>query len=1488
MVELTLLGFAFMANTAFAQSNNGSVGGIVQDSTKALIPGVAITLVNTGTGLTDSRLSNESGSYNFAGVPPGQYTISAGLQGFKTSVFNIPIGTSAQVRQDFVLEVGGENTKVEVSVTGNQLLRESSASVGEVLQDDRIKALPMVGNNVLDLLEVLPGFRASFFGQASDVIGGLNLNSINPTINGLNTLSSRDSATTSGYGVFSPTVINPDLVGEIRLILTPVDAELGRGNAQVQIQTRSGTNKFTGAAVWNIVNSALDANTWSNNRAVVNGVWSPTKPDWTNNNEMTASFGGPIVKNKTFFFALYDQNISNSRTLVSNNVLTDPARQGIVRYFTGWNPGNALTAIPLFPASATTGTYPAVDSAGNPLAPPVNPNNTLYTGELRCFSVFGNVKVDGSAFTSADCPGGTAAIGAAWDTFRPNFDSSGYIQKMRTAMPHANFFSQGTVAAGQVQTDGLNQAQFRWVRGRTGANSANAIAGAASSLGGDYQNRKQINIKIDQNINAKNRVSVGWSYQGDDAVANQAGWPNGFSGTLIRRPQFLTANGTSTLTPNLVNEARFGMTRVSADAVPAWLSSNSQVRSDAEAYLLQGGNNATNGSVYPVVPVPGAGNYQLANHLMTVSGATLTQTGESTPLYQYADTLSWTRSRHSFKVGVEVRFPSTSGYNLQPYPTVTGGATSNTTSAFTNLTNFTAANQLPGFLSTARTNAANMLYLLSGSIGSVSHPYWIDNASDVTNGTWQDTATRGERIRNQVMMDWDTFFKDDFKVTRYLTLNLGLRYEYYALPYLQSGFTSASVGQGVGLYGAGRPTSGNLFDKWLAPGNLFLTGYGSTATAPLTCANGVIQSPLLPVSTCDPNQLTTIEFIGPKSPNPNKTLFRRDQNNFGPAIGFAWQVPWFGEGKTTVRGGFQITYNGRTGNLDTVLGSAPGNTLTQGLTLTDPTIAGITATRSLNLSDVATLVPTPPSRVPGAAVPIAAQSIGFTAYAPEFATPYVENFTLSVTRSVRRNLTMDVRYIGTIAKKQQASLDLNTLTVFHNKELFDALVNTRAGLDDPLFDQMLAGLNINNTLAANSTTPLYGAVGTSVLQPAGSPLAGQTILQHGSAQLRRNTTFAANLANGNFEAVASSLASFAPTTGTGGAQALPAGVNPTQRLLRNGCDRLGNGLTNIATRCFSEDYLVANSQFSSATYNANLNLSNYQAMQAQFTYRPTQGISVQGTYTWSKIMFLNPFTDPLNRKADYGISPNTIPTEFKANGTFELPIGPNKLLLGNSSGWLGRVLERWQTSFTLNLPHGVNRTMNAHQSLYSGGTPDIVGPWNNPRGDAQWNGPNHATGTYFGYPSPYAVFPDPQCTNNVGVADSMGLNLQTNCTLNALALVVPAGTTGAILLPGGQYGLPLLQQAQPGTRGTLAPNTMHTVSRWDLNANASKTFRITESKSIQIRADANNVLNHPIMPDPSGLDGQNSFTSNFGQMIGVKGAGPRGHRTFQGQVRFSF
>src|SRR6185295_10734873 len=205
------------------------------------------------------------------------------------------------------------------------------------------------------------------------------------------------------------------------------------------------------------------------------------------------------------------------------------------------------------------------------------------------------------------------------------------------------------------------------------------------------------------------------------------------------------------------------------------------------------------------------------------------------------------------------------------------------------------------------------------------------------------------------------------------------------------------------------------------------------------------------------------------------------------------------------------------------------------------------------------------------------------------------NFTLSATHQLRRNMTIDVRYAGTQGKKQNGSINLNTLNTYYNSELFNALDTVRLGGESPLFDQLFAGLNLNTGTAG------YGTIGTCFTQPAGStaPGLGQNgcganqVLQTGSAHLRRR--FATALAQGDYSTtIASFINSNAGGNPTSGLLAFNSSLrNVGGRILRNGCDRLANGQTIVGPaittplRCFPENYLVANSQFATPTYNTN-------------------------------------------------------------------------------------------------------------------------------------------------------------------------------------------------------------------------------------------------------------------------------------------------------------
>ena len=163
---------------------------------------------------------------------------------------------------------------------------------------------------------------------------------------------------------------------------------------------------------------------------------------------------------------------------------------------------------------------------------------------------------------------------------------------------------------------------------------------------------------------------------------------------------------------------------------------------------------------------------------------------------------------------------------------------------------------------------------------------------------------------------------------------------------------------------------------------------------------------------------------------------------------------------------------------------------------------------------------------------------------------------------------------------------------------------------------------------------------------------------------------------------------------------------------------MANSGAAIPLRCFPEDFLASNPQFATITYNTNTARTNYHALQVQLNARPIQGVNVQTTWIWAKSMYLpgSGYIDPANRDINFqvqGINPHSI----RMNGTIELPIGPNKLLFGNTTGWVARLLERWQTSFIFNGASGTPTSFNPGIShFYAASGYDVVSPnWEIPK-----------------------------------------------------------------------------------------------------------------------------------------------------------------------------
>jgi hypothetical protein len=240
-------------------------------------------------------------------------------------------------------------------------------------------------------------------------------------------------------------------------------------------------------------------------------------------------------------------------------------------------------------------------------------------------------------------------------------------------------------------------------------------------------------------------------------------------------------------------------------------------------------------------------------------------------------------------------------------------------------------------------------------------------------------------------------------------------------------------------------------------------------------------------------------------------------------------------------------------------------------------------------------------------------------------------------------------------------------------------------------------------------------------------------------------------------------------------------------------------------------------------------------------------------------------TDATDRHADYSPLADQRVHDFRTNGTFTLPIGPNKMLLGQSTGALARILENWTAGWIVNVNTGAPLSLTAQNMLEANGVADIVGPFD-AKGNVQW--PKGAANGAFFMGGAVKQVRDPQCAN-VTTAQ----NLQASCTLNAVA----DAKTGQVLL----------QNPLPGTRGNSGLRQHEGPGTWRFDANMSKSVKINETKTIQFRLDALNVLNHPEPSTAAANFVTNINNANFGLITGAN-AKTTLHRQFQAQLRFLF
>ena len=333
--RLAHVGLLFVS-LAFAQSDTAYISGEVTDATGAVVPGVEISVINVNTGIARRVESNAAGMYVAGNLAPGEYQLTAEKTGFKSvHRTGVLLQVDQKARQDIRLDLGSTAESIEVTAHAEQFLKPASSELGDVTSESEIRELPLNGRNFLSLVpltvgsaEAPPGVFQNLMGGAGFSLNGLRLNASSYTIDGFDN---------NNPGTNVPWNILPaDAIEEFSVSTNNFSAEYGRSaGGVVSMRMRSGTNAYHGSAFDFFRNNLLDANDFFSNRT--GQARAPYRY-----NQFGATFGGPIRRNKTFFFADYQgtRNIASNTAIGSVPIL--PLRTGD---FTSlavnvWDPNN--------------------------------------------------------------------------------------------------------------------------------------------------------------------------------------------------------------------------------------------------------------------------------------------------------------------------------------------------------------------------------------------------------------------------------------------------------------------------------------------------------------------------------------------------------------------------------------------------------------------------------------------------------------------------------------------------------------------------------------------------------------------------------------------------------------------------------------------------------------------------------------------------------------------------------------------------------------------------------------------------------------------------------------------------------------------------------------------------------------------------------------------------------------------------------------------
>lgn len=635
----SLLCLGVLALSAYSQT--AQMTGTVTDATGASVPGAQVTAINVDTGVSRSSVTNDAGNYLITTLFPGRYSVTASAPGFKQMKReSLTLAVEQVARLDFRMELGETKESVTVEATA-VLLDAASNTIGTVVENRKITEIPLNGRNPLDLVGLSTGIRIQ--GGFGGKNGSLNNFSSNGGLANANSVQVEGLALDLAQ-MNSPSFVPPvDSTQEFRVQTNTFSAEFGRtSGAVVSISIKSGTNQFHGSAYEFLRNKVLNANNFFQNRA------GNSRPNLIQN-QFGASLGGPIRKDKTFFFVNWEE-------------------------YRNRNAAPNITTVPTL--RERSGDFSQTRNAA------------------------GNVIAIADPLTTRQLPDGTYVR----DVFPGNIIPSSRISR---------------VASNIAPIWPLPNAQGNPI---TNVNNY-------STVGGGGTNEHQVVSKLDHNLDSRWKLFGTFSRIWADQFNLD---PLGYKVNLTRQVTYArthaTAAATAVFSPGLIGEFHTGFARYDSPSVPYALGFDITTLGFPRALA-----DATQIKSFPAFNVAG---------LVSVgSSASAGMTLVDLNSWGQRASMTWVKDVHTLKFGIDYRVQQLNQFQQNSF--------------------------LPAFQFNNQMSAINPLRLDANS--------GVPLASFMMGYMASASVAKSERLANQRRY-LSTYFQDDWKVTRKLTLNLGLDY----------------------------------------------------------------------------------------------------------------------------------------------------------------------------------------------------------------------------------------------------------------------------------------------------------------------------------------------------------------------------------------------------------------------------------------------------------------------------------------------------------------------------------------------------------------------------------------------------------------------------------------------------------------------------------------------------------------------------------------